>query len=121
MRILTGAKYRKQLRALAKCSDTMLNRYQAQRYGYTFVDLANVDLHPSVLETISPETAIDLNVVPVRLDGRNLWVCMELPPCLRSLERLRIETRCNVIPVGISPDALWLSVQFYYPEPIPAV
>jgi hypothetical protein len=115
MEIVTEKEYRSQLRSLETQGDRLLSRYEAQRHGYAFVDLSRVEIEPSAIGLLDPSLGRSFHVLPLKVDGINAWVCMELPPSPKLVERLRIETGMNVIPVGTLPEALSLSVRYYYP------
>jgi hypothetical protein len=95
----------------------MITQYEAMRHGYAYVDLSRVTLDPHVIALVSAESARRLAVVPVKQDGNNLWVCMEMPPTPRVLERVALETGCRVIPVAVISKALEITIDFYYPLP----
>ncbi len=107
--------YRTHLRELSQGGDGMITQYEALRHGYAYVDLSKVTLEPEAIETISATTARQLNVIPVKKDGLNLWVCMEMPPAPKTIEKLAVETGCRIIPVAVISKALEISVEHYYP------
>jgi hypothetical protein len=115
MEMVTQKEYREQLRALESQGDRMLCQYEAQRHGYAFVDLSRVTIESEAINVLRPEMGRSLHVLPLKVDGLHAWICMELPPSPKLIERLRVETGLNVIPVGTLAEALSLSVRYYYP------
>ena len=113
--MVTEDDYRTQLREMSQSGEGMITQHDAMRQGYTYVDLSKLSLDAETISRISGETARKLNVIPVKQDGPNLWVCMEMPPDPKIVDLLSIETSSRIIPVSVMAKALNLSVSFYYP------
>jgi hypothetical protein len=112
--MVTDQGYRSILRELNEGGEGENTEREARRHGYAYVDLSRVTIEEETLSLVPAETAQKLNVLPVRKDGKKLWVCMQMPPQPRDVERLAVETNCRVIPVSAIPSALRISIDFYY-------
>ena len=114
--MVTDQDYRVELRELSQSGDGALKQHEALRNGYAYVDLSRISVDQETLGLVSAETARNLKVLPVKKDGPNVWVCMEMPPAPRDMHRLAVETNCRVIPVSVIDKALVVSLEFYYPD-----
>ncbi len=68
-------------------------------FGVETVSLAAERPHRGVLELIDGETARQLRVVPLRVEGRDLWVANGDPYDLASLSRIRDITGLSPVPL----------------------
>jgi type IV pilus assembly protein PilB len=76
-----------------------LTKTLARQYKMPAVDLAGRELDPKIAKMIPNDLAIKNLVVPVKREGRTLYVAMADPTNLGVLEDLKFITRCDIAPV----------------------
>lgn len=87
---------------------------KAQELGYNFVDLERFMIEQDAVQSISGETCKRLTVMPVKRDGMNLYVAMVDGIHIETLDEIRLQTGCRIIPVIAVRDSLLSAVAKYY-------
>lgn len=71
-----------------------------------FVDLDRTTPDPNALNVVREGTAKRHNVVPVRKDGMRLYVAMGNTNDLKAIDDVRLDSKCQIIPVLAAPGAI---------------
>jgi general secretion pathway protein E len=77
----------------------------SSKYGFQAVNLAQIEIQPEALDTVSEQMAREFSILPVSVDGDTLTVAMDDPYDFRTINNVAAVTRKRidpVIPVGMS-------------------
>ena len=80
-------------------------RERAKRMGMAFADLHRIQIDPEARDSITTELARELRALPVKRDGRTLWVAFAEPNS-SSENQIAYATGMRVVPVLCLRDAL---------------
>jgi hypothetical protein len=87
---------------------------RAREQGLGFVDLDRVHPSPDALASIAPDTARELNVIPLKRDGNQLWLAMRDIESVSVIEVQEL-TGCRVHPVVVDPIRWDEALERFYP------
>lgn len=102
---------------LGYVEELTLARTLARQYKVPAVDLTRSELDPALVKLISPEFARQHFVLPLRREGRVLYVAMADPTNLRVVDDLKFRTRSDIVPVIAGEYTLRTMIDRVYPEP----
>jgi len=93
----------------------------AERLGLTFVELTPPMAEKRARAYVKWDLASSLNCMPIKLRGERLMVAMADPSDARVLEKLRLFSQCDVVPVVATPSAIRKTlIQSWGAEYVPA-
>ena len=77
--------------------------------GVEFIDLNKASIDPTLTEIVPKDTARTYRLIPVKVEGNNLYIAMEDPMNFRAVEAVRQMTGRRVIPMIAYYDAITAS------------
>jgi type IV-A pilus assembly ATPase PilB len=86
----------------------------ATQLNLPLVNLENLDISPDLIDFLPTAIAKIYQVVPVRRDGRRLYVAMTDPTNLGVVDNLRLLLECEIHPVIASPEDIKEAIRKYY-------
>ncbi len=86
----------------------------ATQLNLPLVKLENLDISPDLIDFLPTAIAKIYQVVPVRRDGRRLYVAMTDPTNLGVVDNLRLLLECEIHPVIASPEDIKEAIRKYY-------
>jgi type IV pilus assembly protein PilB len=91
-----------------------IGELKAEEFGYEFIDLAAVEIPPSVIELVPESVARENVVIPLGLDGESLQVAISDPMALDVLDKLHFILNRD-IKVAVAPkEAIQTSINRHY-------
>ena len=96
--------------------ELVLARFLARQYKVPAVDLTRSELDPALVKLIPPDIATKHVVLPLRREGRSLYVAMADPTNLRVIDDLKFRTRSDIVPVIAGEYTLRTMIDRVYPE-----
>jgi type IV pilus assembly protein PilB len=79
---------------------------RAEELGLPFVDLDRVELGAELRMILPLDTLREFKILPVRKDGVNLYLATADPTNQSTMDRVRTETGCRILPVLALPDMI---------------
>jgi len=110
-----GGRLGSNLVKLGYLSDVNLVQFLAKQFRVPAVDLSQNSIDPSSLSTITPETARQYGVIPIKRVGRTLTLAMSDPTNVYALEDIRFHTGLDVEPVVTTESSIQNALNRYYP------
>ena len=110
-----GGRLGSNLVKLGYLSDDTLVQFLAKQFRVPAVDLSQNSIDPSSLSTITPETARQYGVIPIKRVGRTLTLAMSDPTNVYALEDIRFHTGLDVEPVVTTESSIQSALNRYYP------
>ena len=95
--------------------ELVLARSLARRYKVPAVDLTRSEVDPALVRLIPPDVAVQHLVLPLKREGRSLYVAMADPTNLRVVDDLKFRTRSDIIPVIAGEYTLRTMIEQMYP------
>ena len=95
-------------------SEEVLVKALSAQLNFPIIDLDRVEIPEDVLRLVSPDTAEESSVIPVRLDGKFLDVAMADPINVGIIDELRIRTQLNVRPYLAGPHMIQRALAKFY-------
>jgi type IV-A pilus assembly ATPase PilB len=86
----------------------------ATQLNLPLVNLANLEISEELIEFVQASIAKIYQVIPVRKDGKNLYVAMADPTNLGVVDNLRLLLECNISPVIATPEDIKEAIRKYY-------
>ena len=93
-----------------------LTRLLARQYKIPAVDLTKSDIDPALVRLIPAEIAVQHLVLPLKREGRVLYVAMADPTNIRVIDDLKFRTRSDIYPVIAGEYTLRTMIERVYPE-----
>ncbi len=93
-----------------------LARVLARQYKIPAVDLSKSEIDPALVRLIPAEIATQHLVLPLRREGRVLYVAMADPTNIRVIDDLKFRTRSDIYPVIAGEYTLRTMIERVYPE-----
>jgi type IV pilus assembly protein PilB len=93
-----------------------LTRLLARQYKIPAVDLTKSDIDPALIRLIPAEIAVNHLVLPLKREGRVLYVAMADPTNIRVIDDLKFRTRSDIYPVIAGEYTLRTMIERVYPE-----
>ena len=91
-------------------------RAVARRYRVPAVDLTRSELDPALVKLIPASIANKYFVLPLKREGRQLFVAMADPTDLRVIDDLKFRTRSDIVPVVAGEFTLRTMIERVYPD-----
>lgn len=82
--------------------------------GVEFIDLNKASIDPTLTEIVPKDTARTYRLIPVKVEGNNLYIAMEDPMNFRAVEAVRQMTGRRVIPMIAYYDAITRALSVLY-------
>ncbi|GAB4346679.1 MAG: type IV-A pilus assembly ATPase PilB [Candidatus Abyssubacteria bacterium] len=86
----------------------------ATQLNLPLVNLANLEISQDLIDFVQPSIAKIYQVVPVRKEGKTLYVAMADPTNLGVVDNLRLLLECNITPVIATPEDIKEAIRKYY-------
>ncbi len=86
-------------------SEEKLIQFLSKQFRVQSINLNDIVVDPSLLQSIPPKLATKYNVFPVRREGRNLYLAMSNPSNVFAVEDIKFTTNLNIIPL-VAPDKI---------------
>src|SRR6476660_588046 len=102
----TGQRLGATLSRLGYVKDQELTQFVAKQYSLPSINLAEIEIEPTVLKLIPREICEKHQVIPVRRNGPTLIVAMADPSNIYAIDELKFLTQYNIEPVVASEAAL---------------
>ena len=84
------------------------------QYGFPYLPLANYEIAPEVVATVSLDTCKQYCLVPIDKIGRSLTLAMSNPLNVQALEEIELSTNCSVQAfVSTATDILSAITRYY--------
>jgi len=91
-------------------------RILARHYRVPAVDLTRSELDPALIKLVPADIATRHLVLPLRREGRSLYVAMPDPTNIQILDNLKFRTRFDIVPVVAGEYTLRTMIERLYPE-----
>ncbi len=101
---------------LGMVEELTLTRLLARQYKIPAVDLTKSDIDPALVRLVPAEIAIQHLVLPLKREGRVLYVAMADPTNIRVIDDLKFRTRSDIYPVIAGEYTLRTMIERVYPE-----
>jgi type IV pilus assembly protein PilB len=92
-----------------------LARSLARKFKVPAVDLTKSELDPALVRLIPADIAVQHLVLPLRREGRSLYVAMADPTDFRVIDDLKFRTRSDIVPVIAGEYTLRTMIERVYP------
>ncbi len=112
----TGGRLGYTLVKLGLVDELTLTRLLARQYKIPAVDLTKSDIDPALVRLVPAEIAIRHLVLPLKREGRVLYVAMADPTNIRVIDDLKFRTRSDIYPVIAGEYTLRTMIERVYPE-----
>jgi type IV pilus assembly protein PilB len=112
----TGGRLGYTLVKLGMVEELTLTRLLARQYKIPAVDLTKSDIDPALVRLVPAEIAIQHLVLPLKREGRVLYVAMADPTNIRVIDDLKFRTRSDIYPVIAGEYTLRTMIERVYPE-----
>jgi hypothetical protein len=106
----------KQMLERGLISERVLAYATAQERGLGFVDLECVNIQKADLQGVPRDLVTQTRSLPVKRDGKNLWVAICHEDYRYSFAEYAEATGCRIIPVLATADALDRAIQKHFPD-----
>ncbi|MDQ6736543.1 MAG: Flp pilus assembly complex ATPase component TadA [Gemmatimonadota bacterium] len=103
---------------LGLVEELTLTRLLARQYKIPAVDLTKSDIDPALVRLVPAEIAIQHLVLPLKREGRVLYVAMADPTNIRVIDDLKFRTRSDIYPVIAGEYTLRTMIERVYPEEV---
>ncbi len=113
----TGARIGYTLVKLGHVNELALTRVLARQYRIPAVDLTRSDIDPALVRLVPPDVALRHLVLPLKREGRVLYVAMADPTNIRVIDDLKFRTRSDIYPVIAGEYTLRNMIERMYPDP----
>jgi type IV pilus assembly protein PilB len=110
----TGKRLGAALTKLGYVKDQELTQIVAQQYSLPAINLAEVDIDPTILKLIPKEICQKHQVIPVQRKGATLIVAMADPANIYAIDELKFLTQYNIEPVVASDQQIEDALSRYY-------
>ncbi|HEY5086817.1 MAG TPA: ATPase, T2SS/T4P/T4SS family [Gemmatimonadaceae bacterium] len=101
---------------LGLIDELTLTRLLARQYKIPAVDLTKSDIDPALVRLVPAEIAIQHLVLPLKREGRVLYVAMADPTNIRVIDDLKFRTRSDIYPVIAGEYTLRTMIERVYQE-----
>jgi len=101
---------------LGMIEELTLTRLLARQYKIPAVDLTKSDIDPALVRLVPAEIAVNHLVLPLKREGRVLYVAMADPTNIRVIDDLKFRTRSDIYPVIAGEYTLRTMIERVYPE-----
>jgi len=84
------------------------------QYGFPYLPLANYEIAPEVVATVSLDTCKQYCLVPIDKIGRSLTLAMSNPLNVQALEEIELSTNCSVQAFVSTATDILSAINRYY-------
>ncbi len=102
------------LLALHFVDENVLTAFLSKQLDIPCVSLANVEIHPRILERVPKHLAVQYHVLPIREEKGKLHVAMCDPMDFETIEALERQTGWSVAPMVAPQSSILEAVERYY-------
>jgi type IV pilus assembly protein PilB len=104
---------------LGMIDELSLTRLLARQYKIPAVDLTKSDIDPALVRLVPADIAVQHLVLPLKREGRVLYVAMADPTNIRVIDDLKFRTRSDIYPVIAGEYTLRTMIERVYPKEEP--
>ncbi len=112
-----GTKFGSTLIALHFIDEDVLTAFLSKQLDMPCVSLVNIEIPRSVLDRVPRETAMRLEVLPVKVEGRKLSLAICDPVDMEAIEEVERHTELQVVPMVAPQSSIQHAIQRFYPDP----
>ncbi len=94
-------------------TDEQISKALGKQYNVGVVEFKE-EIDPIVLKIVSPQIAQKFQVIPIKREGKNLYLAMANPVDVYTIEDIKFATGYNVIPLVASENMISKSIEKYY-------
>ncbi|HAV92935.1 TPA: type IV-A pilus assembly ATPase PilB [candidate division WOR-3 bacterium] len=95
-------------------TDEQISHTLGKQYNVGVVSFDSLEIEPMTLKTISPQIAQKFQVIPIRREGKNLFLAMANPVDVYTIEDIKFATGYNVVPLVASENLISQAIEKYY-------
>ncbi|MEO0288319.1 MAG: type IV-A pilus assembly ATPase PilB [candidate division WOR-3 bacterium] len=94
-------------------TDEQISKALGKQYNVGVFEFKE-EIDPIVLKIVSPQIAQKFQVIPVKREGKNLFLAMANPVDVYTIEDIKFATGYNVIPLVASENMISKAIEKYY-------
>lgn len=94
-------------------TDEQISKALGKQYNVGIFEFKE-EIDPIVLKIVSPQIAQKFQVIPVKREGKNLYLAMANPVDVYTIEDIKFATGYNVIPLVASENMISKAIEKYY-------
>lgn len=94
-------------------TDEQISKALGKQYNVGVFEFKE-EIDPVVLKIVSPQIAQKFQVIPVKREGKNLYLAMANPVDVYTIEDIKFATGYNVIPLVASENMISKAIEKYY-------
>ncbi len=94
-------------------TDDQISKALGKQYNVGVFEFKE-EIDPIILKIVSPQIAQKFQVIPVRREGKNLYLAMANPVDVYTIEDIKFATGYNVIPLVASENMISKAIEKYY-------
>lgn len=98
---------------LGYITDEQISKALGKQYNVGVVEFKE-EIDPIVLKIVSPQIAQKFQVIPIKREGKNLYLAMANPVDVYTIEDIKFATGYNVIPLVASENMISKAIEKYY-------
>ncbi len=95
-------------------TDAQITEVLGKQYGVPTVDLEKENIDPEVSKLIPPQVAQKFQVVPVKREGKELYLAMANPVDVYTIEDIKFITGYDIIPMVASENMIAKAIERIY-------
>lgn len=95
-------------------TDQQISEALGRQYNVGVFNLDTAEIDANTLRVISPQIAQKFQVIPVRREGKNLFLAMANPVDVYTLEDIKFATGYNVVPLVASENLMAQAIEKFY-------
>lgn len=95
-------------------TDEQISQTLGRQYNVGVVSFDNLEIEQMTLKTISPQIAQKFQVIPIKREGKNLFLAMANPVDVYTIEDIKFATGYNVVPLVASENLIGQAIEKYY-------
>ncbi|MDI6699917.1 MAG: type IV-A pilus assembly ATPase PilB [bacterium] len=94
-------------------TDDQISKALGKQYNVGVFEFKE-DIDPLILKIVSPQIAQKFQVIPVKREGKNLYLAMANPVDVYTIEDIKFATGYNVVPLVASENMISKAIEKYY-------
>ncbi len=95
-------------------TDEQISKALGKQYNVPVVDFNNIQIDDMTLNIITPQMAQKFQVIPIKREGKNLYLAMANPVDVYTMEDIKFATGYNVIPMVASENIISEAIEEFY-------
>lgn len=95
-------------------TDEQISETLGKQYNVGVVSFNESEIDQMTLRIVSPQIAQKFQVIPIRREGKNLYLAMANPVDVYTIEDIKFATGYNVIPLVASENLIAQAIEKYY-------